>query len=291
MGDSRRGMAEMGARRVRASCCIVVLFAMGITANMPEGLSYDSNDGMLDDLSVQQLQDPGTDGELFHGDSNHMSKEDLQKAGKVFDTLFPAEGDDSDSELGEGLGAEMQDTALKSLSNARAKRKQATKALLKAKSVAGTKAAQKALKAAKKQVAQAKLKVVGKQGVTKMKAKVAANKLRKDKKKEKLARKQILKATGLKATLKAEQKYRKDNGKGEASSEGVIEQKDWSEQQGLCSEGEEESVAPREEESCRREGAGESRHCNARFPSEDRDIREKRWQGTDHSQGYSWSIR
>merc|ERR1712046_16673 len=116
---------------------------------MPEGIGYDRGDGMLDDLSVQQLQDPGTDGKLYHEDSGHMSKEDLKKADKVFDTLFPT-GSDSQSELGEGLGSEMQETALKSLSSARAKRKQATKALLKAKSVSGTKAAQMSLKAAQK---------------------------------------------------------------------------------------------------------------------------------------------
>merc|ERR1711907_90860 len=142
------------------------------------------------------------DDDVFHSDGGHMDQEDISRASKVYDVLFPV--NDETGDLGESTetGTGALAAAQRGLNNARAERRKATKALLGAKSVAAT-------KKANKDVSKAKLKVVGKKNFAKLREKRAEQKLKKAKRKEKKARKKILKAKGLKATLKAEKKFRR----------------------------------------------------------------------------------
>merc|ERR1711988_928842 len=207
MGSTPGGMAVLG--RADAACCLVLLFAVAVTGDVRENIVGGADDTLLADLSVDQFQDPDMDGEIFHSDTAHMSKEDVDRASKVYDILFPSH--DGATDLGESTETwtESLAEAEKGLNSARKQRRQATKKLLSAKSVAATKKAQKQLKLANKSVTKAKLKVVGKKNFAKLQEKKAVSKLKKEKRKAKKARKKILKAKGLKATMKAEKKFAK----------------------------------------------------------------------------------
>merc|ERR1712054_440164 len=151
MGDQRGDMLQ-----VSRACWLAVLVSVVSTGLSRESASLD--DGILDDLSVDRIQDPGLDGSVFHQDEKHMAPEDMARASKVFDVLF---GTDDEPSLGESAGNSAQAVA----------RKQATKALLKAKSSSATKKAEKALKRADKAVKKAKMKVVGKNKFKKLQKK------------------------------------------------------------------------------------------------------------------------
>merc|ERR1719199_289775 len=134
-------------RRLHATCCMLLLSA-AVIISLVEGVSHGGDDDLLDDLSVEQLRDQGTDGYVFHADVDHMSKDDIHTASDVFDTLYGTDSDSGD-ELGESAESQAHEEALKSLQAAKKAERKATKKLLKAKSVEGTKAAKKELKKAK----------------------------------------------------------------------------------------------------------------------------------------------
>merc|ERR1712216_179664 len=124
--------------RVSRACWLAVLAAVVSTGVGRDSATLD--DGILDDLSVERIEDPSTDGSVFHEDEEHMAPEDVARAGKLFDVLF---GKDKEPRLGESAEDSARVSAEKALSSARKARKKATKALLKAKSSAATKKAKK----------------------------------------------------------------------------------------------------------------------------------------------------
>merc|ERR1711907_216896 len=154
MGNLIESSAE---RRVRArqegmlvlsrACWLAVLVAVISTSAVSKDTAS-LDDGILDDFSVERLQEPGMDGSIYHEDDRHMAPEDVDRARKVYDVLFGTEN--NDAQLGEGADETAHAVAEKKLSKARKARKAATKALLKAKTSAATKKAEKALKKVRK---------------------------------------------------------------------------------------------------------------------------------------------
>merc|ERR1711988_1972698 len=108
----------------------VFLAVMGTTTSLEPTIV---DDGLLDDLSVDEVDDSRMGDSLYHEDDSHMDKADIKRARKVFDVLFGS-GHDS-QQLGESAGVM---AAKKALSKARKVRRKATKAT----SVKATKKAQ-----------------------------------------------------------------------------------------------------------------------------------------------------
>merc|ERR1711939_1140787 len=212
-------MAMAPQCRLRLTWFLALLCA--VTASAPANIESTFDDGVLDDLSVEDVQDPDGNGQLYHQDTDHMAPEDVQQASKVFDVLFPSY---SYGDLGESDNAQATVGAAKeNLDEARKARSEATKTLLAAKGGAATKQAEKQLKKAEQGVEKAKENVVGKDEFKKEEEQKVEKKLEKAKDEERSARKKILKAKGLEATEeatkemeKAKAKVEKDKKKAEA---------------------------------------------------------------------------
>merc|ERR1711935_324710 len=69
--------------------CWVLLLVCTVATSAPSNVHV--SDGVLDDISVDELQDPDMSGDMYHQDGDHMSKADVQQASQVFDVLFPTE--------------------------------------------------------------------------------------------------------------------------------------------------------------------------------------------------------
>merc|ERR1712100_672349 len=132
MGSKRAAMFRFAAQ--------VALVLLVVSGTSDSQLTFDDN--VIDDLGVDALGSPDTDGMLVHEDSEHMSKADVKQASEVYDTLFPTE---EDGDLGESdsIGEENP------LETARAARKQATKTLLAATGEDATRKAEAAVESAK----------------------------------------------------------------------------------------------------------------------------------------------
>merc|ERR1711966_56149 len=100
-------MGEAMACRLRPTWLLALLCT--VVASAPTDLPA-VDDGTLDDLGLDEIQDPNLDGELYHGDSNHMSSTDVKDAAKVFDVLYPS---DDDGDLGESDGTGSMSMAAK----------------------------------------------------------------------------------------------------------------------------------------------------------------------------------
>merc|ERR1711871_700081 len=206
--------------------CWVLALLLAVAASAPSDVQSSFDDGVLDDIGVSEMEDPNTEGEMYHQGAEHMSSEDMQHASKVFDVLFPT--DDAD-DLGESESSQVHSGKEKeSLDEARKARSEATKEVLKAKGAAATKKAEEDLKKAERNVEKQKMNVVGKDEFKKEQEKKVEQKLEKAKEEERSARKKILSAKGLEATEEATKEMEKAKAKVEkdkkkAASLGVKE--------------------------------------------------------------------
>merc|ERR1711966_15193 len=182
MGRSRSAMACGG----RPCWVLVLALLLAVAASAPSDVQSSFDDGVLDDIGVSEMQDPNTEGDMYHHDADHMSSEDIQHASKVFDVLFPT--DDTD-DLGESESSQVYNGKEKeSLDEARKARSEATKEVLKAKGAAATKKAEEDPKKAERGVEKQKMNVVGKDEFKKEQEKKVEKKLEKAKEEERSAR-------------------------------------------------------------------------------------------------------